>query len=221
LAERSLGKEEVSSSNLDVGSNPPVVTDYWNHNSAYHPWILGVAREHRGSVLDVGCGEGLLLERLSPIASEVTGIDSDHAAIARARQRVAGLANVSVEETGFLEYAPKSASYDLITFVASLHHLNLTAAIRKARSLLRPGGDLVVIGLSANQTAADWAVSGLQLPLVRLSGWMHRETRDIGVVAVPPRESLHEIRAVAERELPGARIRRGLYYRYLLRWEEP
>jgi len=112
-------------------------------------------------------------------------------------------------------------SYDLITFVASLHHLDLTAAIQKARSLLRPGGELIVVGLSANHTVADWAVSALQLPLVRLSGWMHHEARDIGVAAVPPRESLPEIRAVAERELPRARIRRGLYYRYLLRWEKP
>jgi len=195
------------------------MTAYWNHNSAYHPWICRIAIEHRGSVLDVGCGEGLLIQRLSPISAAVTGIDPDSAAVARARSRVSGAANATVEQTGFLEYAAKAGSYDLVTFVASLHHLDLTAALRKASTLLRPSGELIVVGLSANKTAADWMASGIQLPVVRLGSWLHRETRDIGVVALAPSESLGEIRAVAHRELPGARVRRALYYRYLLRWK--
>ncbi len=176
--------------------------------------------EHRGTVLDVGCGEGLLIQRLSSISASVTGIDPDNAAVARARSRISGLPNVTVEEAGFFEYGAKERSYDLETFVASLHHLNLTAALRRARSLLRPGGEIIVVGLSANKAAADWVVSGLQLPLVRLASWMHHETRDIGLVAIAPRDSLREIRAVVQHELPGARFRRGLYYRYLLRWKK-
>jgi hypothetical protein len=39
------------------------MTDYWNHNSAYHSWILKRAAAHRGDSLDVGCGEGSLLHR--------------------------------------------------------------------------------------------------------------------------------------------------------------
>ncbi|MDT5107097.1 MAG: hypothetical protein QOI25_4610 [Mycobacterium sp.] len=34
------------------------VGDYWNHNTAYHPWLVGIAAKHRGDVLDVGCGDG-------------------------------------------------------------------------------------------------------------------------------------------------------------------
>ena len=47
----------------------------WNHNTAYHPWILEHARVS-GRALDVGCGDGLLVSRLSPICAHVTGIDS-------------------------------------------------------------------------------------------------------------------------------------------------
>jgi predicted RNA methylase len=38
----------------------PSDSDYWTHNTAYHPWLVGIAAEHRGDVLDVGCGDGLL-----------------------------------------------------------------------------------------------------------------------------------------------------------------
>lgn len=41
--------------------------DYWNHNSAYHPMIVSIAEKLDGNVLDVGCGEGLLVERLASV----------------------------------------------------------------------------------------------------------------------------------------------------------
>jgi hypothetical protein len=53
---------------------------------------------------------------------------------------------------------------------------------------------------------------------VRSGSKLHHETRDIGVVTAHPRENLGEIRRVADEVLPGADVRRGLYYRYLLRW---
>ena len=53
----------------------PSDTDYWNHNAAYHPWLVGIAAEHRGDVLDIGCGDGLLAQRLAPVSRSVTGID--------------------------------------------------------------------------------------------------------------------------------------------------
>jgi 2-polyprenyl-3-methyl-5-hydroxy-6-metoxy-1,4-benzoquinol methylase len=196
-------------------------TQYWNHNSAYHPWIVRLAAQHRGHALDVGCGEGLLVQRLATVSKWVTGIDPDPGAIARARRRNTGLTNVTLEAVDFTEYEANEGSFNVVTFVASLHHLDLAAAVLKARSLVSPGGELIVVGLAANKTAIDWIMSGLMLPFVRLGSWMHHETRDVGVVATDARESLGEIRATVQRELPGASIRRALYYRYLLRWRKP
>jgi hypothetical protein len=108
--------------------------------------------------------------------------------------------------------------YDLIVFVASLHHLDSRTALRRARTMLRPGGELLVVGLTANGSPSDWILSGLALPLIRLLSRVHGESHDIGVVTAEPKESLREIRELVGTELPGARIRRGLYYRDLLRW---
>ena len=196
------------------------VAEYWNHNTAYHRWLVGIAASHRGEVLDVGCGEGLLVQRLAPVSRRVLGIDPDGASVERARRRLESLGNASVRVARFEELAAADARFDVITFVASLHHLSLVPALTTARQLLRPGGELAVVGLAANRSFADWLWSGLCLPAVRVGSALHRETRDIGVAVAEPGEGLAEIRRLAGELLPGVVVRRGLYYRYLLRWRK-
>ncbi len=87
--------------------------------------------------------------------------------------------------------------------------------------MLRPHGELAVVGLSANMTVREWLWSGVCLPAVRVGSWLHRERRDVGVVVAQPREGLDEIRRTAAEVLPGVTIRRALYYRYLMRWQKP
>ena len=192
--------------------------DYWNHNTAYHPWLVDIASRHRGDVLDVGCGEGLLAARLAAVSRSVVGIDADPASVRRASQRLLAFGNASAELRRFEDIEQADSSFDLVTFVASLHHLPLRDALWKARQMLRPAGELAVVGLSANKCVAAWVWGGLCLPVVRAGSKLHQETRDIGVAVANPRESLAEIRQAAEDVLPGARIRRGLYYRYRLLW---
>jgi 2-polyprenyl-3-methyl-5-hydroxy-6-metoxy-1,4-benzoquinol methylase len=191
---------------------------YWNHNTAYHPWLRRIAAQHRGDVLDVGCGDGLLAERLAPVSRSVTAIEPDPATLQRAWVRLASVPNATVAQDSFENFDAGSRRFDLITLVATLHHMDMRAALTKARGLLTASGEIAVVGLSANKTLRDWLWSGLCLPAVRLGSCRHRETRDIGVAVAEPAESLDEIRQVADEVLPGATIRRALYYRYLLRW---
>ncbi|SEH72877.1 Methyltransferase domain-containing protein [Mycolicibacterium rutilum] len=191
--------------------------EYWNHNTAYHPWLVDIAARHRGDVLDVGCGDGLLAQRLAPVSRSVTAIDPDREAIHRAGIRLSD-DDVTLAHTTFDRYDPAGRRFDLITFVASLHHMDLHASLAKARSMLRPSGEIAVVGLSANRSVTDYLWALLCLPVVRLGSWWHGETPDIGVRVADPDHSLDEIRRGADAVLPGATIRRALYYRYLLRW---
>jgi SAM-dependent methyltransferase len=177
-------------------------------------------RGHR-DVLDVGCGDGFLLQQLAPLVETATGIEPDPGARERARVRLAGVGNATVQAGGFDVYDPKGARFDLITFVASLHHMHLRESLAKARRLLRPGGELLVVGLAADRSIADRAFAAMGLPWARIGSLLHGETGDIGVPVAEPNESLSEIRHAVRTVLPGARIRRGLYYRYLLRWMRP
>ena len=79
----------------------------------------------------------------------------------------------------------------------------------------------IVVGLAASRSSWDWLLSGLTLIPARAAGRWHHETRDIGVLTAPARESLREIRAVAARVLPGCRLRRRMYWRYRLTWDRP
>jgi 2-polyprenyl-3-methyl-5-hydroxy-6-metoxy-1,4-benzoquinol methylase len=195
--------------------------DYWNHNSAYHPMIVKVAQRLHGDVLDVGCGEGLLVERLAKVSRSVTGIDRDELAIGQAEVRTAKLTNARVTKADFMTMEVAPESYDLVTFVAAMHHMDLEAALGRAHQLLRPRGRLVVVGLSANKSAYDYARSALLFPAIRLVGATHGATHSVQVAVLPPRESFSEIRQAARRQLPRSHLRRALYYRYVLHWEKP
>ena len=152
------------------------------------------------------------------MSRSVTGIDPDAAAIARASERLAPLRHVTVCQQGFHQYQSGTRRFDLITFVASLHHMGLHASLVKARALLTPTGEIAVVGLSANRTVRDWVWSILCVPAARIGSWRHSETPDIGVVVTDPQEGLDDIRHTAGEVLPGASVRRAVYYRYLLRW---
>jgi 2-polyprenyl-3-methyl-5-hydroxy-6-metoxy-1,4-benzoquinol methylase len=195
---------------------------YWNHNAAYHPWILRRAARHRGGrALDVGCGDGLLVRRLVEAGLDTVGIEPDPEAAERARARLRGRPRASILQTDLASFEGEPGSFDLVTMVAPLHHMDTRAAFDRAADLLRPGGTLLVVGIAANRSVMDWVFSAVTLPAVRLGSLLHRETQDIGVRTAPARESLADIRALAAEVLPGARLRRGLYYRYLLAWTAP
>jgi predicted GNAT family N-acyltransferase/SAM-dependent methyltransferase len=96
-------------------------------------------------VLEIGCGRGAMLRWLARQGAAVCGLDPQPAALAVARE---------LEESGRLvaghgEALPfATASFDLVLFFNSLHHLPAAAmptALAESGRLLRPGGDLIVI----------------------------------------------------------------------------
>jgi 2-polyprenyl-3-methyl-5-hydroxy-6-metoxy-1,4-benzoquinol methylase len=124
----------------------------WSHNLHYHRVILEAVPPGCERALDVGCGQGTLTRRLRRVVPQVTGIDRDQRSIdlARANPAAAGIAYVLGD---FLAAPFRPGSLDLVTSVASLHHMDAGTALRRMSGLLRPGGVLAVIGLARARPA--------------------------------------------------------------------
>lgn len=97
-----------------------------------------VPPDGRRRILDVGCGDGLLLDRLGEWG-EAEGVESDATTLsAEAARRPIHLGPFDAS------YRPGKA-FDLILFLDVLEHLDdPVAALRRAHELLLPGGTIFV-----------------------------------------------------------------------------
>jgi SAM-dependent methyltransferase len=103
--------------------------------------------------LDLGCGAGLLTERLMACSDEALGLDISAVAVGHATQRVAGLPGLSFQQADLLDLDPAlDGGFDLVVVADALYYLPPAAqsdtglkslATRLAR-LLAPGGTLLV-----------------------------------------------------------------------------
>lgn len=195
---------------------------YWNHNSAYHGWILKHAKG-RSRVLDVGCGDGLLVQKLSRICNRVVGIDPHGPCIEAAKRCLADTGNVSLIKTDFETYEESPNTFDLIIFVASLHHMDQAWGMEKAKQLLTPEGLLLIVGCAYPHGPADWCMEMLRVIPAKIGSYIHGEKNggNVGAPVARPTLPLKEIRDICRYHFPGAKIRLGLYYRYLLLWAKP
>lgn len=200
----------------------------WSHNDAYAPWVLRQAHKVRKGggtrALDVGCGTGNLVRRLAEVMPEVAGLEPHGPTAETAEANARGLPNVTVRHSGFAE--DEGSGYDLITFVAVLHHLPLRETLSTVRARLAPGGRLVIVGV-AQDTPADWPwwlLSTLLNPLVGLVVHPRAAAEPPVHMTAPSRpadETYAQLARIIPDELPGARMRRGLFWRYTAVWVRP
>lgn len=197
----------------------------WDHNAHYHRWILRQLPARCGTALDVGCGSGDLARLLTRRAAAVDAVDLDPAITARAREATPPGAPVVFTTADALSGFP-SANYDAITCVAVLHHLPFSAALTRFRAHLAPGGTLVVVGVFRARTLGDHLLGASVVPLNAVTGWLKNKgrpaPRPVSMTArtAPATMEFAEIVREARRILPGARLRRRLFWRYTLVWRQ-
>lgn len=92
-------------------------------------------------VLEYGCSIGTQSRRLSSSARTVCGIDISDVAIRRAREAVAP--NTRFFAMDALKMDFPDASFDLVFGSGIIHHLDVAAAGREIRRVLRPSGAAV------------------------------------------------------------------------------
>jgi 2-polyprenyl-3-methyl-5-hydroxy-6-metoxy-1,4-benzoquinol methylase len=206
-------------------------------NSRYESLVLDAIPAACKRAVDGGCGNGGLTRDLRARGiPSVLGIDSDGPCIQRCKDHpeagdicylVGDLLTSELEQTSLAQAGLAQASFDLVSAVASLHHMDVRSGLIRLRSLVAPGGVLVVIGLAKPDLPKDipievaaQIVSGIRRRLV--SGVRRRPSTADSVpkppIVWPPPERYATMRRLAREVLPGVRWRRHLLWRYSLVW---
>ncbi|MFE2058534.1 class I SAM-dependent methyltransferase [Streptomyces sp. NPDC056465] len=193
----------------------------WDHNAHDHRWLLRRLPEHFGRALDVGSGSGDPARCLAARATSVEGIDADPAMVACTRSLTAPALPVECTVRDAAAGLPQGP-FDVITCVAALHHLPFSETLTRFRDRLTPGGTLVVVGVARARTLGDHALGAAAIPmdvvmaLLRNGGRGATRPASMTAPTLPPAMSFAEIVRRAQEGLPGARLRRRLFWRYTL-----
>jgi SAM-dependent methyltransferase len=108
---------------------------------------LGELFGPRGVALDVGTGDGELLEVLSPFFRRVVGVDRSAQRLASARARLVGVKNVELVQADSAQLAESFAGkVDMVFASRFLHHApKPLEALGALGALLAPGGTLALL----------------------------------------------------------------------------
>jgi 2-polyprenyl-6-hydroxyphenyl methylase / 3-demethylubiquinone-9 3-methyltransferase len=190
---------------------------WWDQNSEFKPlhqinplrldWIDGLAKLQGKTVLDVGCGGGILADSMARRGATVTGIDLSTKAlkVAQLHALEAQTPNVSYREISAEGLAAEQAGqFDVVTCMEMLEHVpNPALVVQACSDLVKPGGWVFFSTINRNPKAWLLAVVGAEYVLNMLPKGTHDYAKFIR-----PSELASQIRA-ARLDLQGSK---GLQY---------
>jgi SAM-dependent methyltransferase len=204
----------------------------WDHNAYYQRLLLRQLPRPCGNVLDVGCGAGSFASRLAGRAGHVDAIDSSLEMIEQAKRRVPS--NVRLIPADVLTEPLPADCYDAIVSITALHHMPLPDVLPRLAAALRPGGIMAAVALPRTDLPRELPVElaaglahrflGVVFAAARATGsgpWCALEPGRDQMPVAPGSLTTSQIREQAAALLPGVRVRRLLFWRYLLLWKKP
>jgi 2-polyprenyl-6-hydroxyphenyl methylase/3-demethylubiquinone-9 3-methyltransferase len=159
---------------------------WWDPNSEFRPlhqinplrlqWIDERARLKGKTVLDVGCGGGILTESMAALGANVTGIDMGKAplAVAKLHLRESGrhIDYLHTTAEAFAEKRPNT--FDVVTCLEMLEHVPDPAAVIQAcRQLVKPGGLVFFATINRTPKSFLFAIVGAEYVLNLLPRGTH------------------------------------------------
>ena len=165
---------------------------WWDPASEFKPlhdinplrlgWINGKADLLDKTVLDVGCGGGILTESMASAGAKVTGIDLSEKALSVARLHLFESGHsvdyrlISAEDLA----AEMPAHFDVVTCMEMLEHVpDPASTIAACAHLVKPGGHVFFSTLNRNLKSYVQAIIGAEYVLKMLPRGTHEYAKFI------------------------------------------
>ena len=170
----------------EIAKFEKLASRWWDPHSEFKPlhdinplragWIDQHANVKHKSVLDVGCGGGLLCEALAHRGALVTGIDMGEAplSVARLHQLVSGVTVDYQQSTAESMAERRAGEFEIVTCLEMLEHVpDPSTVIQACADLCRSGGDLFFSTINRNPKSFLFAIVGAEYILNLLPRGTH------------------------------------------------
>ena len=166
---------------------------WWDPESEFRPlhqinplrlaWIESLAPLAGKTVIDVGCGGGILAESMAARAAQVTGIDlaAKPLSVARLHALESGVQNLEYREIAAEAMAQeRRQAFDVVTCMEMLEHVpDPASTVRACAELAKAGGWVFFSTLNRNAKAFMLAIVGAEYLLKLLPKGTHEYARFI------------------------------------------
>ncbi len=190
-----MPEETMSKQNVDpaeIAKFEELAHRWWDRESEFKPlhdinplrvnYIDERAPLAGKTVIDVGCGGGILAEAMAQRGAAVTGIDMGEAPlnVARLHQLESGV-QVDYQQTTAEDMAKaQPEAFDRVTCLEMLEHVPEPGSVVKAcADLCKPGGELFFSTINRNPKAFAFAVVGAEYVLRLLPKGTHEYAKFI------------------------------------------
>jgi SAM-dependent methyltransferase len=194
------------------------------------PYEEGILRHVPDGMKHVlGCGLGGVARRLASRCDRVTAIDLAPAMIEEAARRSSHFPNIDFHVAEAEPWLAQNVdTYDCITAMAVLHHIDLERILPRIARALRLGGTFLAVDLLDPSTLRHAPLNALALCVGLSRNLLHR-TLPLGPRRAAWTRHGHneqyltfpEARAIYSRLLPTAHLRQHLLWRYSIVWKNP
>jgi len=201
----------------------------WNHNNCYFKHLMKFLPNRVETCLDIGCGKGELSFMLSEKCEKVIAVDLADKMIEKAKV-LHPKKNIEYICGNILEMRFENNSLDVIITTATAHHLPYEWLLNFAKDKLKKGGKLIILDLVKAKNIFDYIIWGSAfIPNIIMNivknGQLQKD--DVHSKEVWERHgkndtymTIDEIKSLAKKHIPTARIKRKLFWRYSLVWQK-